>query len=185
MITRVANWSFQDLRGRGAATFSPCEKYRYELHREWDSSKPALVFVGLNPSTADQASDDPTIRRILGFARSWGCGSLLMLNAFALRSTDPKGLVTTFDPVGAENDATLRRAFQLAADHGERLVVGWGIHGIIGNRGPIVAGWALGHHGNPEAFGLTKNGQPQHPLYLPGDSETSPLATLMASSVGA
>ena len=74
------------------AHFSPCERYRYRLWRCWDASKWKLAIIGLNPSTATHEEDDPTIRRCIGFAKRDGYGGLLMLNLFALRSTDPKGL---------------------------------------------------------------------------------------------
>lgn len=163
-----AGWTFRGQRGLSSATFSPCGKYRYDLRRVWRPGKRVMVFVGLNPSTADQSTDDPTIRRILGFADDWGYGALVMLNAFAYRSTDPKALASMIarrrDPVGAENDATIERVF--AEHHADRLVIGWGAHGVLLGRGRHLAERALALHGRPQCFGLTGNGQPKHPLYL-------------------
>lgn len=123
---------------------------------------------GLNPSTADQHADDPTIRRILGFADDWGFGTLVMLNAFALRSTDPKALASMVarrrDPVGPDNDATIERV--LTEHRRDKLVIGWGAHGTLLARGRDLAARALALHGRPECFGLTASGQPRHPLYL-------------------
>jgi len=95
-----------------SATFSPCRNYRYLLSRRLcdpeSNNISHCVFIGLNPSTADETVDDPTIRRCMGFARSWGFGWLVMLNLFAFRSTDPRALKTAHDPVGQDNDAFLR-----------------------------------------------------------------------------
>lgn len=167
---RVAGtgWTFRGHEGLSSATFSRCGKYRYDLCRVWKPKARAMVFVGLNPSTADQSADDPTIRRILGFADDWGFGTLVMLNAFAFRSTDPKALASMVtrrrDPVGRDNDATIERVF--AERRGDKLVLGWGAHGALLERGRHLAARALALHGRPECFGLTANGQPKHPLYL-------------------
>ena len=86
------------------AIFSDGRVYRYTLVREWDAAKPLFVFIGLNPSTADETQDDPTIRRVIRFAKRAGCGRLLMLNIFGFRSTDPQGMLDAFDPVGPLNN---------------------------------------------------------------------------------
>lgn len=168
----MSAWACGDLTGESGALFSPCERYRYELTRVWDASRPRLVFCGLNPSTADHRRDDPTIRRVVGFANRWGCGSLLMLNLFGLRSTDPRGLRTVDDANGPGNDGAILKAFEEARSRGERIVLGWGSWGHLLDRGFRVANWALEVHGAPECFGLTKNGHPRHPLYLPNDAPT-------------
>jgi hypothetical protein len=161
-------WTFRGHSGTSSATFSGCGKYRYDLRRVWKPGKRVMVFVGLNPSTADQHRDDPTIRRILGFADDWGFGTLLMLNAFAYRSTDPKALASMIarrrDPVGPDNDAVIERVF--VEHRADKLVVGWGAHGTLLERGAHLRSRALVLHGRPECFGLTGNGQPKHPLYL-------------------
>ncbi|MBA3483376.1 MAG: DUF1643 domain-containing protein, partial [Pirellulales bacterium] len=101
----------------GEASFSLCRKYRYSLLRRWappqEPDKPALrycMFIGLNPSTADERADDPTIRRCIRFARGWGYDGLVMANVFPLRSTDPKSLALTPVP---RNE--LRRNWQAIA----------------------------------------------------------------------
>lgn len=161
-------WSFRGHDGVSSATFSRCGEYRYDLRRVWKPGKRVMVFVGLNPSTADQHTDDPTIRRILGFADDWGFGTLVMLNAFAYRSTDPKGLAAMIarrrDPVGCDNDATIERVFE--EHRRDKLVLGWGAHGALIERGRHLGARALALHGRPQCFGLTGNGQPKHPLYL-------------------
>jgi hypothetical protein len=167
----VNGWRFGCLTGESGALLSPCERYRYELTRGWDPTRPRLVFVGLNPSTADATQDDPTIRRILGFANLWGCGSLLMLNLFGLRSTDPRGLRKVEDPNGPGNDASILKALSEAHERRERVVLGWGAWGHLHDRGFRVASWALEVHGAPECFGLTRSGHPRHPLYLRSDTK--------------
>lgn len=148
------------------AKFSPCRRYRYELWRTWDDSAPCAVFIGLNPSTADETQDDPTIRRCMRFARDWGFGRLCMLNLFAIRETDPKKMMLAEDPVGKLNDATLNRMTV-----GARMVVAaWGVHGEHMNRGNAVRRMLTGrlHH-----LGLTKAGHPKHPLYLKASTRPS------------
>ena len=90
------------------ASVSPCERYRYSLWKRW-SMAPLVLFIGLNPSTASATTDDPTIRRCINYAKAWKHGGLLMSNAFAWRSTDPRQLYAQEDPVGPENDAALWR----------------------------------------------------------------------------
>jgi hypothetical protein len=143
-----------------SAVFSPCRRYRYALWRRWGEG-PYVMFVGLNPSTADETEDDPTIRRCIRFARDWGYSALVMTNLFAWRSTDPRGLLATDAPVGPENDATLRR---LAADAGG-VVAAWGVHGVIDDRAKRVV--STGMLGSFTVLGLTKDGHPRHPLYMP------------------
>jgi len=153
---------------RSAATFSPCRVYRYTLTRVWDEDAPALAFVCLNPSTADETRDDPTMRRCIGFARRWGFGSMVATNIFALRSTDPGGLRRVDDPVGPGNDRAIRRVVRSA----DTVIAAWGAHGAYLDRQTRVMKLL------PETalcLGVTKAGAPKHPLYLPGDAEPIPL----------
>ncbi len=133
--------------------------YRYRLWRYWDLRKGLVLFIGLNPSTADEGVDDPTIRRCIGFAADWGYGGLLMGNIFAFRNTYPETLRRcTVDPVGIDNDRELR-----SMDSEAKLTVkAWGNGGVFQGRGRIVdqmfpAAWS---------FTYTKQGQPKHPLYV-------------------
>lgn len=148
-----------------SAVFSPDRVYRYELWRQWGES-PIVAFIGLNPSTADETVDDPTIRRCIGFAKSWGCGGLVMLNLFAYRATDPRQLLIAEDPVGPDNDAHLKSAVARS----DMTVAAWGVHGKLQNRGWHVVGM-LGEGAHLQALGLTKDGYPRHPLYLPSATE--------------
>lgn len=148
-----------------SAVLSPCGIYRYRLERQWDSGLPKVAFVMLNPSTADADQDDPTIRRCINFAKSWGYGGLVVGNLFALRSTDPKALYNHDAPVGPENDAYLTRI----AGECHQVVAAWGTHGAFGERGAEVAKMLNGH--NLTALKLTVAGFPGHPLYIAASTQ--------------
>ena len=141
------------------ASFDPGGRYRYLLWRSWDPSRPRVAFIMLNPSTADAMRDDPTIRRCLGFARSWGFGSLEVANLFAYRATHPSLLSAVADPVGPENDRYLLGVGQ----RGQLVVAAWGNVGSLMNRAQTVSGLltCLLY-----CLGTTTRGQPRHPLYL-------------------
>lgn len=149
---------------RGGALLDPTGTYRYHLWREWDRTVPTVTFVLLNPSTADAERDDPTLRRCLGFARRWGFGRLELVNLFALRATSPAALRAHEDPVGPENDGILRQAAG-----GGIVVIGWGNQGALFGRDRAV----LGLLGEVWVLGLTRQGQPRHPLYARGDASLS------------
>lgn len=150
------------LRG---ATFSADRRYRYRLWRRWDRSKPVVAFVMLNPSTADARRDDPTIRRCVGFARTWGFGGVEVVNLYAFRATEPRRLRDVVDPVGPDNERHVMRAIRRA-----RLVVlAWGAH---------AEATRLLSLRRARCLGLTKAGQPRHPLYLRRDS---PLVTVRSA----
>lgn len=141
------------------AVFSSCRAYRYRLSIIWDDSKQLVQVIGLNPSTADEVKDDPTIRKCKGFARLWGFGGIVMTNLFAFRSTDPKAMKRAQYPIGEANDTTLVAAasgvaFTLAA---------WGNDGEFLDRGKHVCGLLS----ELKCLGLTGAGQPKHPLYPP------------------
>lgn len=99
--------------------FSEDRAFRYTLWREWDVDSLTgcaddlphghqfAQFIGLNPSTADETRDDPTIRRCIGFAKLWGYGALCMTNLFAFRATKPRDMRQAADPIGPENMALL------------------------------------------------------------------------------
>jgi len=109
------------------AVISSCGTYRYSLHRIWDDSRPVAVFVMLNPSTADADRDDPTIRKCVGFARSWKCGGIRVVNLFAYRATKPRDLPTTGAIVGPRNVYHIHKALEHC--------------GLEGSGGPCVAAW--------------------------------------------
>jgi len=145
------------------AVYSPCEAHRYSLTRTWAPDRPCLAFILLNPSTATEAADDPTISRCVRRARDGGFGSVRIVNLFALRATRPADLRAAADPVGPGTDAAIDEATRRAA----MIVCGWGNHGALLGRGAEVAArlWRAGHR--LHHLGLTRHGQPVHPLYRP------------------
>lgn len=148
--------------------FSPDRIYRYSLERvllPFGQEKNRVTFVMLNPSTADENEDDPTIRRCLGFARNWGYVRLRVVNIFALRSTDPKALYKHADPIGPDNLDHISEA----AANSEMVVCAWGVHGALMGQGKAVKQWLWDWNNVPMTLGETKDGHPKHPLYLPSD----------------
>lgn len=139
----------------------PEQEYRYTLWRVWGDEANFVQFVGLNPSTADETVDDPTIRRCVNFAKDWGYGALCMTNLFAYRATQPKDMKAAGDPVGPQNDLYLSEVSREAG----LVIAAWGAHG--GFLGRDLAVWHL----IPEmkCLMLTKDGHPRHPLYLKAD----------------
>ncbi len=162
-----------NLAGRAAipvargATFDPSGAYRYRLWRSWPDGAGTAVFVGLNPSTADGERDDPTIRRCMGFARSWGCARLEVVNLFAWRATKPADLRRAASPIGPDNDAVLASLVGRA----DLLVACWGVHGAWRDRGAQVRAAVSGPW---RCLGRTRDGHPRHPLYLRKDSPLQP-----------
>ena len=147
---------------RRQAAFDASGRYRFSLRRIWNGRKGCVVFIMLNPSSADAVRDDSTIRRCVGFARTWGFGSLEVLNLFAYRTPFPSLLRRTADPVGAGNDAYLIRA----ARRGDRVVAAWGNGGKWLDRERAVAR-LLAPYVEFVCLGQTLQGAPRHPLYLP------------------
>ncbi len=145
------------------AEFSECLQYRYALGRQFKHGVGRCLFVMLNPSTADADLDDPTIRRCMNYAHEWGFCRLVVVNIFAWRSTDPKVLKKLPDPIGPQNNATIIRE----ADKADLVICAWGAHGKLYGRGRIVRAVLDDRH--TCHLGLTKAGQPKHPLYLKAD----------------
>ena len=144
------------------AVYSDCEKYRYSLTRSWDETGPRVLFIMLNPSTATEMQNDPTIERCERRARALGFGAFRATNIFAWRETDPRKMRATGDPVGNANDAVIREGAAWA----DRIVAGWGTHGAHLERGRTVEA-LLRATGRPvHHLGLTKDGHPRHPLYI-------------------
>jgi hypothetical protein len=154
----------------GTAVFDRTGAYRYLLRRVWDARLPRVVFVMLNPSTANAAHDDPTIRRCLGFALLWGCGALEAVNLFAYRAASPRVLRAAPDPVGPRNDAYLREAFRRA----DLLVAAWGNGGALQNRDAAVLGLMRDAPAPLCRLRRTRTGQPGHPLYVSGGTPPTP-----------
>lgn len=167
-----------DLSG---AIFSDDARYRYRLWRVWKPEQPRCCFIMLNPSTADEIENDPTIERCARRVRAWSVvdrearpflsfwGGVEVVNIFALRSTDPKALYKTDDPIGPENDASIRAAVHTAIDSDGIVILAWGAHGNHRKRGVNVMSLLqdIGAAANRcMAFTFTANGNPGHPLYL-------------------
>jgi len=156
-----------------SAVLSADRKYRYRLTREFGHLGDVCCFIMLNPSTADEVKDDPTIRRCVDFAGRFGCGTLEVVNLFALRATDPKELyVAGHDAIGPENDHHIIEACKDALV----VVCAWGNHGSYLKRDKEVL--ALLHAQNVSACALkinAKTSQPAHPLYLRADSQPMPM----------
>lgn len=143
------------------ALLSECRTYRYALWRTWKGGKGYACFIGLNPSTADETEDDPTIRRCIGYAKAWGYAGLCMLNLFAFRSTAPAQMMVAADPVGPDNDKHLQ-AYAVGAGV---VVAAWGNDGAHLNRHQDVMQLIPGLR----CLKVNGSGQPAHPLYQRAD----------------
>ena len=143
------------------ATFSDCRKYRYALSRTWNGKKKTILFIGLNPSTANEKIDDPTIRRCINYAQNWGYGSLLMVNLFAYRATLPSELKNVKNPIGNDNDLHIIELSKKA----DIAVAAWGNEGSLLNRDKEVKKILP----NLMCLKINKSGQPAHPLYQKKD----------------
>lgn len=173
-------------------TFSSDRCYRYTLWREWqhpprpmcgdcelskddkcvNDGTPCdptayVMFIGLNPSTADETKDDPTIRRCKAFAQAWGFGAMCMTNLFAWRDTDPNVMKKVSKPIGEDNDKWLAEI----ASHAGIIIAAWGKHGKHMYRANAVKLLIPTLH----CLRKNKDGSPEHPLYLPGDLKPIPL----------
>lgn len=140
-------------------------EYRYQLWRTWDWKFKPVVFVMLNPSTADATEDDPTIRRCVAYAKAWGRGGLVVANVFALRATNPSELERHENPVGPLNNDALRYTAGLS----DLVVCAWGskIPSAWGGQADFTWGLLKGAGAEPQMLRLNQDGQPAHPLYLP------------------
>ena len=124
------------------------------------------MFVGLNPSTADETQDDPTIRRCIGYAKTWGYGALCMTNLFAFRATDPREMKRHPEPIGPDNNKHL----QECAEGAGLVIFAWGKDGAHKKRDIQVESLIA----SPHCLGLNKDGTPKHPLYLPKAATPEP-----------
>lgn len=158
MITR----SFQKGDAQSVAVYSDCERYRYSLTRVWDPAGRRALFIMLNPSTATEVQNDPTVERCERRARTLGFGAFRVLNIFAWRDTDPRHMRAATDPIGPANDAAILESLPWA----DQTIAAWGTHGAYLNRGPEVEAM-LRATGTPlHHLGLSKDGHPKHPLYI-------------------
>ncbi|WP_437226659.1 DUF1643 domain-containing protein [Planctomicrobium sp. SH661] len=153
------------------ATYSSCRRYRFSLVRRF--GKPVakkherIAFIGLNPSTATEQVNDPTVRRCIGYAQLWGYREFVMLNAFGYRSTDPRGLQTIEDPVGAANNEQIR----YWSRRSDVVVCCWGVHAVLQDRGAYLEEQLRKWNVTARCLGKTLAGFPKHPLYLRKDAD--------------
>ncbi len=143
------------------AEFSEDRKYRYCLWRIWDETKPMVMFIGLNPSVANELSDDPTMRRVINFSRSWGYGGVYMTNLFAWVTSYRKELKLCKDPIGSVNNWWLNHT----ATKSQIIIFAWGGFPLAKERGEQVCSIMKGY-----ALEINKDGSPKHPLYIKGDT---------------
>jgi len=148
------------------AVYSDCESYRYLLTRVWGAGQKAL-FIMLNPSTATEMQNDPTVERCERRSRALGFGAFRVTNIFAFRATDPKVMRAAADPVGQDNDAAILQSL----DWADQIICAWGNHGLHLDRGAKVQ-ILLQATGRPLLhLGLTGQNQPKHPLYISYDQQ--------------
>lgn len=164
-----------------SAVISPCGLYRYRLDREFLFDGPTIAFILHNPSTADATTDDPTLRRGIGFARAWGAGRLVFVNPWAGRATKPADLWRMVDPIGPDNDHHLSIVASEVRETKGFVVAGWGavspprhLRACVAARLLEVAGLLASSGCSLNHLGLTKAGHPRHPLYLRGDVKPQP-----------
>lgn len=151
------------------ATISSCGTYRYFLSRFWDGEKPPVLFIMLNPSTADGKEDDATIRKCLKFSKSWGFGGLHVVNLFAFRATDKSEIRKQRDPIGYGNDDYVLEQAEFVTRAGGKVVCAWGTDGTLLGRDEKVL--ELLKDFRLHAVHVTKDGHPGHPLYLKDSSK--------------
>ncbi len=149
----------------GGAVFSACGLYRYRLERHFETGDGKVLWVMLNPSTADAHRDDNTIRRVKSFSQAWGFRIALVGNVYAFRSTNPRGLRTADDPTGPDNVKHL----QEMASEASLIVAAWGQHVLEADAEPVRG--LLSRYGNVWCLGVGRGGKPKHPLMLPADTQ--------------
>ena len=150
----------------GSAVISSCGLYRWRLDRELSNAGPVAAILGVNPSTADAALDDPTIRKDTGFGRRLGWSRFIKGNLFAFRSTNVKTLRLVDDPVGRYNDLYLEEIMREA----DIVIAAWGplakLPKPLRERWKTVA-YIAGHIGRKlHCWGTALDGHPRHPLML-------------------
>ncbi|MCV2879201.1 DUF1643 domain-containing protein [Sedimentimonas flavescens] len=161
---------------QSVAVYSDCEKYRYLLTRIWQEGAPKALFIMLNPSTATEVQNDPTVERCERRARALGFGGFRVTNIFAYRATDPKVMRAQPDPVGPGNDAAIRESLDWASGAEDRVICAWGSHGAHLERGAAVERLLRASGRDLHHLGLTKSGAPKHPLYIGYDRQPEPWA---------
>jgi hypothetical protein len=147
---------------KSTAVYSNCELYRYSLTRSWDNSAKKVLFIMLNPSTATEIQNDPTVERCERRAKALGYGAFKVCNIFAYRSTDPKIMRLQKDPIGPENDKIIIKS----ANWSNNIICAWGTNGSHLNRGKKIEALLRVKNFTLTHLGLSKDGHPKHPLYI-------------------
>lgn len=146
--------------------------YRYSLIHKWSGAPDnKLVFLMLNPSTADAFKADPTVAACMVWAQMWGFGELEVVNIFAYRATDPKNMKKAEDPIGPLNNAFVKEAAASAS----LIVAAWGAHGDHLGRGREVATKLL-REMKLTCLAINEGGHPKHPLYIKRKTKPKPFA---------
>ena len=166
MITRT----HQKGDAASTAVYSDCETYRYTLTRVWEPAGRKALFIMLNPSTATEVQNDPTVERCERRARTLGFGAFMVTNIFAYRETDPRKMRAAGDPVGPENDAAILGG----CDWADQIICAWGTHGAHLERGAQVEALLRDTKLPLYHLGLTKHGHPKHPLYIAYTQQPAP-----------
>jgi hypothetical protein len=148
---------------RNVCAFSPNRKYRYKLSRTWNAAQPLLVVIMLNPSVADEFKLDPTVTRVVKRAMYNNFGGVVIHNLFALVSTYPKALKTSFAPIGQENDVYIAETLQTQRS---QVCVAWGPGGAFLGRERTVLKMCYQYEVPVSCLGLTDQGFPRHPLHV-------------------
>ena len=149
---------------KDTAIFSPCEKYRYILTRRFDPDNPKVCnFIMLNPSTADEKKNDPTVARCCKYAQRWGYGALIVTNIFAYRATKRADMKAHPFPIGPENVDYIIKAAEMS----DFIVCAWGTDGEHKWQGRKIIKLLK----DPHCLEITQKGHPKHPLYCKADLE--------------
>jgi hypothetical protein len=146
------------------ATFSTCGRYRQVLTRQWNSDLPWIMFVGMNPSTADHTHDDPTVRKECTYARMWGYGGLIKCNVMDYRCTNPKGLLDVdVTPCSAQNLLHIHKHVSEV----DQVVAAWGkLPPKLKPHADAVGKLLCLSHVPVHCLGYNLDGSPKHPLYV-------------------
>ncbi len=166
MITRSHRKGDSD----SVAVYSDCERYRYLLTRTWEANGRTALFIMLNPSTATEVQNDPTVERCERRARALGYGAFRVTNIFAFRATDPRVMRAEPDPIGPANDSAILDSLPWA----DTVICAWGTHGSHLGRGPAVERLLRAKGRSLFHLGLSKEGHPKHPLYIGYDRQPEP-----------
>lgn len=163
-----------ELLAPSEAVFDLTRAYRYRLTRTWNQEWPPVTWIMLNPSTADAFSDDPTVRRCTHFSRAIAAGGMTIVNLFAYRATQPSELRSAADPVGTLADRYIREA----CCEGALTVAAWGANGDLAGRADAVTRMLREAGVQLSCLGVTRDGHPRHPLYVPGSVSFAPYPKL-------